>query len=43
MIKANEKKNYNKLKTYALDEKKSLLIGFIFSFLRTILEIISDL
>ena len=43
MIKANEKKNYNKLKTYALDEKKSLLIGFIFSFLRTILEIIGPM
>lgn len=43
MIKANEKKNYNKLKTYALDEKKSLLIGFIFSFFRTILEIIGPM
>ncbi|MFR4763743.1 MAG: ABC transporter ATP-binding protein, partial [Anaerococcus obesiensis] len=43
MIKAKEKKNYNKLKTYALDEKKSLLIGFIFSFLRNILEIIGPM
>lgn len=43
MIKTKNKENYRKLKIYALSEKKFLLIGFIFSFLRTILEIIGPM
>ena len=43
MIKTKNKENYRKLKIYALSEKKFLSIGFIFSFLRTILEIIGPM
>lgn len=38
-----KKESYIRLKKYAMNEKKSLFIGFIFSFLRTILEIIGPM
>lgn len=38
-----KKESYTRLRKYALNEKKSLFIGFIFSFLRTILEIIGPM
>lgn len=39
----SKKESYNRLKNYALNEKKYLFIGFIFSFFRTILEIIGPM
>lgn len=39
----SKKESYNRLKNYALNEKKFLFIGFIFSFFRTILEIIGPM
>ncbi|MDU3688641.1 MAG: ABC transporter ATP-binding protein [Anaerococcus hydrogenalis] len=39
----SKKESYNRLKNYALIEKKYLFIGFIFSFFRTILEIIGPM
>lgn len=38
MIKANEKKNYNKLKTYALDEKSLCLLDLFFLFFELYLK-----
>ncbi|EEB36407.1 ABC transporter, ATP-binding protein [Anaerococcus hydrogenalis DSM 7454] len=38
-----KKESYTRLRNYALNEKKYLFIGFIFSFLRTILEIIGPM
>ncbi len=43
MNKSKNKENYKKLKIYALSEKKFLSIGFVFSFSRTILEIIGPM
>ena len=43
MNKLSKKESYNRLKNYALNEKKYLFIGFIFSFFRTILEIIGPM
>src|SRR5690625_678311 len=42
-MKNNRKNSIKKLKDYALYEKKNLFIGFIFSFLRTGLEIIGPM
>lgn len=39
----SKKESYNRLKNYAINEKKYLFIGFIFSFFRTILEIIGPM
>ncbi len=39
----SKKESYNRLKNYALNEKKYFFIGFIFSFFRTILEIIGPM
>lgn len=39
----SKKESYNRLKNYALNEKKYLFIGFIFSFFRTILEILGPM
>ena len=43
MNKSKNKENYKKLKIYALSEKKFLSVGFVFSFSRTILEIIGPM
>lgn len=42
-MKNNRKNSIKKLKDYALYEKKNLFIGFIFSFLRTGLEIVGPM